>query len=78
MKIGHVDTKKIPLGESVHCENGCSAEATHYFNETPFCAECLHEAQQMQWAEDGNFIEYPDGERIYFKDVRRVTVMVPL
>jgi hypothetical protein len=78
MKIGDIEVRKIPPALSIECDNGCSAKATHYFNDAPFCAECLHEAQQMQWEKDGNFFETIDGERVHYKVVKRFTVIVPL
>jgi len=76
--MGDADTKRIPSARSVACDNGCSAKAAHSFNDTPFCAGCLPEAQQMQWDEDGDFFETIAGERERCWVVGRFTMMAPL
>lgn len=74
MKIGDVEIKKIPVGQTVECENGCSAPAVSSFNGTPFCAECLRVEEQKKWKRDGNFFVNSEGERVYFDVVETFPV----
>lgn len=72
MKIGDVEVKKIPFGQSVFCLNGCG-NAIAYFNEAPYCANCLQEEQQEKWEADGNFFINSEGERVHYEIVRKVS-----
>ena len=72
MKIGNIDVRMIPPSQNIQCENGCSASAVAYFNGTPFCAECLHEEQQLKWNAEGQFFENSEGERTYFEVVEKL------
>ena len=57
MKIGDVEIKKIPLGEHIECQNGCSATAVSYRNGVPYCADCLLTEQQRAWNKEIDFVE---------------------
>jgi hypothetical protein len=65
--------KKIPASHGIDCQNGCSGKAIAYYNGIPYCAECLHEEQQLKWDRDGNFFVNSEGERVYFEIVRRLS-----
>lgn len=77
MKIGDVDIQRIPPSQAIACDNGCTAKAVKYFNDIPLCAECLHDAQQMKWDEDGQFFINSDGEEVHYTVVQKFTVIVP-
>lgn len=78
MKIGDVEIKRVPAGENIPCENGCTGKAVAYYNGTPYCAECLREEQQRKWDADGNFFVDSEGEEVRFEVVNHFSVNVPL
>jgi len=73
MKIGDTTVTKIPPGQSVPCDNGCPDSAVAFFNDTPYCAECLLEQQQLKWERDGQFFENSEGERVHYEIVKKLS-----
>ena len=56
-KIGDVEIKRIPPGQQVECQNGCSGIATSYRNGIPYCVDCLLAEQEKAWENEVNFID---------------------
>jgi hypothetical protein len=77
VKIGDVEVKKIRPGQNIDCSNECSGRATAYYNDTPYCAECLREEQQRRWKFDSQFFVNSIGERVHFDFVRELTAVKP-
>ncbi len=72
MRIGDIELKRIPPSQTVTCSNGCG-NAIAYFNEAPYCADCLAEEQRLKWNQDGQFFETSEGERIYYEIVQKLS-----
>ena len=67
-KIGDVEITKIPPGQPVECQSGCSAIATSFRNGIPYCVDCLLAEQEKAW-NNGVSIIYGDREVIEYDDV---------
>ena len=61
MKIGDVNTEKIPPSTPVECQNGCETNAIKYRNGIPLCRACFDAAQLKAWEDEANRFVAWDG-----------------
>ena len=58
-KIGDVEITKIPPGQPVECQSGCSAIATSFRNGIPYCVDCLLAEQEKAWKNEVEKLRCP-------------------